>query len=336
MGSTWMLFVLPPRRPLGVWTFLTRHPHKARTEGRGALSMISTHITMMRALPTTIELVNKSRKVRGVVLVLEVMTRTQKGLQSIALQRVKLITMSVTYLLVASSLPLCATMIRMSLRPREGLLMTAAGNAEVIRVEPPVESIQAIRHQEGSSLMISRRGDSDQFIRTTLRPTGEMTKRQLGRRVFSPMGTDSTVESVKAEVLLPRPLGGLVVLASVPLPVLPLEEAREKKSGMSQLSVPILFALISWTTTMMTTRVSWRSIKLNTRSVDRPCQLAMFTAERAMTEVRATAMAATLIAVIMMLEAALKGIPQIIGLTKIPLVWCTQAAMIDRLIPQVE
>ena len=172
---------------------------------------------------------------------------------------------------VHSSLPLCATMIRISLRPREGLRMTAVGIAEVIRAGPPAEGMEVVRYQEGRSLMTRRREDTSQFIRITLRPRLKMMKRQLGRRVFSPTATVSTAESVKVGVLLPSPLGGLVALASVPLAVVlqvTLEEEGERRSGMSQLLVPILYALISWTTTM--TRVPW--------CVDRQCQLAMLTA----------------------------------------------------------
>jgi len=87
-------------------------------------------------------------------------------------------------------------MIRISLRPREYLQMTAVGIAEVIRAGPPAEGMEVVRYQEGSSLMTSRREDTDQFTHTTLRPRLKMTKRQLGRRVFTPTATGSTVESV--------------------------------------------------------------------------------------------------------------------------------------------
>ena len=143
-----------------------------------------------------------------------------------------------------SSLLPFVTTIRMS-RPREEFPTNAAEDVEATRAGPPVESMEVTPPREGNLLTTSPKEGSGRFIRTMLHPRLERTTRQSGQKVYSPTATDSTVESVKAVVLLADRPDGLVVLVSVPLVlvlrlVLPVVlesqiRAVEKKSGMNQL-----------------------------------------------------------------------------------------------------
>ena len=194
---------------------------------------------------------------------------------------------------------------------------------------------------QGNLLTTSPKEDLGRFTLTMLRPTSleRRTTRQLGRRVYSPMVTDSTAVSVKAVVLLAGE-DGLVVLVSVPLvlmlrlvlPVFLESEIRavEKKSGMNRLSGLIPFGQISqtlWTTTL--TR------NTSTKSDDRPCPLATSTGWEPTIKTQVMEAAVIWIAVIEVREAVLKGTPfTIIGVTKkIPSAWYTKAVTTGRAVP---
>ena len=214
-------------------------------------------------------------------------------------------------------------MIKTSRLPGEDRPTTGVDDVEATRAGPLVESMEVTPRRGENLLTINLKEGSDQFIRTTLRPSLERTTRQSGRRVSSPMVMDSTVESAKVAVLLADRPGGLVALVSVPLALVLLLvllvllvvlesqiRAIERRSGMIQLSGPIRFARISQTlsTTMMTKKI-WMMVTSHTWSDDQLCPLATCTAGRATIEVQVMQVAAIWRAATTIREAIIRGIP---------------------------